>query len=138
MAVTGGSGGFRPSLLTTSENVAREAAFLASEHHAAKRVGVTLDASVVTADGSGDKVVKAGTLVAKITANGKYGPYATGAADGRQTLDESSGYLWETVNLRNGDVIAGLLLHGSVLAARVTPAVTAAIRTGVAGRIWFQ
>jgi len=133
------SGGFTPKLITTSDNVNREASFLASDQLSVKRCGITLDAATVTADGNGDKVLKAGTFVSKITATGKYGPYASGASDGRQTpSDDTSGYLLESVNLRDGDVIAGCLLNGSVLSARVTPTPDATIKAAVKGRIQFQ
>ena len=133
------SGGFTPGLKRTDVALTGGASFLASEQMMVKRGGITLDATLVTADGLGDKVLKAGTFVAKVTANGKYGIYASGAADGRQLPGkDTSGYLLESVNLRDGDVICGLLIGGSVLEARVIPAVDATIRTAVSGRVLFQ
>jgi hypothetical protein len=64
-----------------------------------KHVGVTVDWSTVAAvsgsdvtylDGVlvavGEKALRYGQVLTKITASGKYGPYDPGAADGRQTL----------------------------------------------------
>jgi hypothetical protein len=240
------SGGFTAGITKTYDQVHAEASFLASEVYRMKRSGITLDASVVTADVDGNKILKAGTFVAQITASGKYGPYrpsvnevqtvtitggptggtftltfngattdplpynataaqvqsalwalstigdedvwVTGAAggpftvtfrgalagtdvaaltsantftggttpgvtvatttaggagaapaDGRQTpSDDTSGYLMESVNLRAGDVVCGLMISGSVLSARVFPAPDATIKAAVKGRIIFQ
>jgi hypothetical protein len=64
-----------------------------------KHAGVTIDwstvaavagADVVLSDGVtvyiGEKYLRYGQVITKITASGKYGPYDPGAADGRQTL----------------------------------------------------
>lgn len=134
------SGGFTPGLRTTDINVDGGPSFLASEHMQVKRVGVTLDASLVAADGNGDKVLAAGTFVTPVTATGKYGIFDAGALDGRQTGDVNvSGFLLEGVNLRDGDTVAGIMLHGSVLGARTNPtADTAGVATAIAGRITVQ
>lgn len=66
---------------------------------------------------------------------------AGGAAvsDGRQTPSaDTSGYTMEAVNLKDGDVICGLLIRGSVLEARVTPSPDATTKTAVKGRIIYQ
>lgn len=137
------SGGFTPSLTHTSDGVTEQrASFLASEHMAVKRVGVTLASGSVSADGDGNKIVKAGTFVTAYTgtaAIGKYGPYASGGSNGLGAPSaDTSGYTLEDVNLKDGDVVCGIILHGSVLSARVTPAVDATTRTAVSGRITFQ
>jgi len=127
--------GFRPSLKTTSQNVGPEAEFLASEHMMVKRVGVTLDASTVGADANGNKILRKGTVLAKIHSSGKYRAYSNGlAADAGGTAE---GFLLETVNLRDGDVICGMLSHGSVLEARVS-GLDASGKADLAGRIVFQ
>lgn len=127
--------GFRPSLKTTSDGVHPEASFLASEHIMAKRVGVTLDASSVGADDDGNKVLTAGTVLAQVDATGKYRAYDNNlAADAGGTAE---GFLFESVNLRYGDIVAGMLMHGSVLTARVSGLDNDA-RTDLAGRIVFQ
>lgn len=76
-----------------------------------KHGGITVDWSTVTALGAdtvvdgrtiltGDKYLRYGTVVGKITANGKYGPIDTTAVDGRQTATRGSVYvLNETVVL---------------------------------------
>jgi hypothetical protein len=130
-----GSGGFAPALKrTTTFLPGREASFLASEHIAVKRIGATYDSTAITADANGDKVLKAGTVVAKVTATGKYVPYASAGTGGAGT---AVGFVMESLNLRKGDVVAGLMLHGSVLEARCT-GVDAGAKTALAGRIWFQ
>jgi hypothetical protein len=45
-----------------------------------------IDDTTVTADSRGIKTVKAGTLMVAKTDGSGYGPYASGASDGRQTL----------------------------------------------------
>src|SRR4051812_23291340 len=97
-----GSGGFSPALRRTTDTLpGREASFLASEHIAVKRLGATYDASGITADAAGDKVLKAGTLVGKVTATGKYRPYANANTNGTET---AAGIVMESLNLRDGDV----------------------------------
>jgi hypothetical protein len=53
--------------------------------------GVTIDAATVSADADGNKILKAGTPLGRITASGKYGPYAPAvagvAASGTTTVD---------------------------------------------------
>lgn len=133
--MAGGSGGFRPSLVRTSENVQGEASFLASQHLMTKRSGITLDATSVGADENGDKILKAGTVLALIDSSGKYRAYDNSlAADAGGT---AAGFLLESVNLRDGDVICGLMLHGSVLGAR-TSGLDSNARSDLAGRIVFQ
>jgi len=72
--------------------------------------GITLDWTTVTAatsdttlaDGtivpSGQKGIQFGTILTKISSGGKFGPYNSGASDGRQTLTRGECYvLNETV-----------------------------------------
>lgn len=137
------SGGFNPSLRRSDVQISGGAHFLASEHYSVKRSGITLSAALVDADENGDKILAAGTFVAPTSSGdeiGKYGPFDDAATDGREEPDTStSGYLLESVNLDEGDVITGLIIHGSVLSARVTPSpVPAAVAEAVAGRITFQ
>lgn len=65
---------------------------------------------------------------------------AAGGGDaGTPTLDpDVSGYVLESYNVKDGDVVGGILIHGSVLKARVTPAPDATIRAALKGRITFQ
>jgi hypothetical protein len=126
---------FRPSLKTTSQAVSAEASFLASDHQMAKRSGITLDASTVEADDDGNKILTAGTVLAKVDDTGKYRTY-------ENTLDAdeggvAAGFLYESVNLKDGDVICGMLIHGSVLEARCS-GLDSNAKTDLAGRIVFQ
>ena len=128
------SGGFTPALKTVSDSVHAEASFLASEHTMAKRSGITLDATTVGADANGNKILVAGTVIGEITATGKHGAYDNAENDGREV---AVGFLWESVNLKDGDVICGALLHGSVLEARVS-GLDASAKADLAGQIVFQ
>jgi hypothetical protein len=71
-----------------------------------KAGGITVDWTTVTAVAGADAVweenvtvkigfkgLRYGQVVCKITANGKYGPYDPGAADGRQTLTRGSCFI---------------------------------------------
>lgn len=69
------SGGYSPGLTTEPVNLGPSFDFLASEHYSVKRGGITLDSTLVTADADGNKIVKGGTALGKVTATGKYGPY---------------------------------------------------------------
>ena len=131
-------GGWIPSLKKTSQGLTAEAAFLASEKFTVKRGGITLAAASITADGNGNKVVKRGTLMCLITSGGqvgKYAPFNSGASDGTQTVSDTSGYLLESMNCRDGDVVCGMVLQGAVLKSRVTPSSTFA---ALQGRIVFE
>lgn len=129
------SGGFTPGLRSTSDGVTAEAAFLASEHKMAKRGGITVDASTVGADADGNKILRAGTVMAKIDSSGKYRAYLD--SENANAGGVASGFLLESINLKDGDVITALLIHGSVLSAR-TSGLDANARTDLAGRIVFQ
>jgi hypothetical protein len=57
---------------------------------------IIIDPSVVTADGDGRKILRAGTLVLQMTSganSGRFGPYASGATDGRQTLARGKAFI---------------------------------------------
>lgn len=125
---------YNPVIKTESLGVTEESSFLASEHGMYKRAGCTFDASTVGVDANGDKFLVAGTVVGQITASGKWGAYDNGAGDGREV---AKGFLLETMNLKDGDMIAGVLIHGSVLEARVS-GLDANAMTDLAGAILFQ
>lgn len=129
------SGGFTPALKTVSDLVTAEASVLASEHGMVKRVGVTIDATTVgVVDSLGNKPMKAGTIVGKITSGGKYAAYDNALSNGREV---AAGILTESINLKDGDVITGILMHGSVLEARIS-GLDSGARADLAGRIIFQ
>ena len=74
---------WRPQILRTDGvgPSTEEAEFLASEYFVTKRVGMTVDAAGITADANGDKIIRKGTVMGRVTASGKYVPYGgTGAA----------------------------------------------------------
>jgi len=131
-----GGGGFRPSLKNESDDgLGYEAAFLASEHMMKKRGGITVDASTVGADSNGDKILRAGTVMAKVDSTGKYRAYLNSLdADAGGV---ASGFLLESINLRDGDQICGLVIHGSVLSARVS-GLDSNARTDLGERIVYQ
>ena len=90
---------------------------------------------------AGVSEIKRGTFCIPDTANpGYYKPWVTGDTISNDPAVQSvSGYLMEAINVADGDVTEGLLIQGSVLAARVTPSpVPAAILTATAGRIIHQ
>lgn len=125
--------GFKPGLKTTSLGVGPEFSFLASEHTMVVRAGVTLDSTKVGADADGNKILVAGTVLGKITATGKFAAYASGGAGG---LADAVGFLMHTTNLKDGDVIASMLEHGSVIVPR-TSGLDAGARTDMAGRFFY-
>ena len=131
------SGGFTPGLRTKTDPLSGQINILASQHMMVKSVGVTLDASLWTADADGNKIVKNGDLVAKVTATGKYGPFDASKTNGQEDPD-TAGYIFNGgVNLKDGDVMTGVLMHGSVLSARVS-SLTAGTRNALKSRIIFQ
>lgn len=119
---------------SAAATLTQEAEFLASENYTAKRVGITLDATLVTADGNGDKVLPKGRTVGRVTATGRYGPYDNAAVDGREV---AKGFLFEAVNLKNGNAVVGLVIDGSVIAARCA-GLDAAGQVDLAGQFTFQ
>lgn len=132
------SGGFNPNLVTTTDPLSGQINVLASQHMAVKAVGVTVDAATVTADSKGHKYLLNGTILSKIDASGKYGPYDAAATDGRQSIGDTDGIIIHGgIDLKDGDVITGILLHGSVLEARILN-LDAAAKAALSPRIIFQ
>lgn len=131
------SGGFTPKLVETTDPLSGQINVLASQHMMVKSVGVTLDAALWTADAKGNKIAANGHLVAKVTATGKYGPYKPGASNGQEDPDTVGIIFNGGVNMKDGDVITGILLHGSVLEARLS-GLDAAAKTALKHRIIFQ
>ena len=125
---------FRPQLRSESLGVSPGFHFLASEHGMVVRGGITIDESTVGVNADGEKLLLAGTVMGEITASGKFAAYDDGLSDGRE---DAVGFLVEEVNVKDGDVITSVLLHGSVIEAR-TSGVDAAAKTDFAGAIIFQ
>ena len=113
---------------------AYEAEFLASEFFTAKRLGMTIDYSTVPLDADGNRILNKGTAMGRIDASGKYGPYSNSAVDGRAT---AKGFLAESCNVAHGDVTAGLVITGSVIADRCS-GLDASGMTELASQFTFQ
>src|SRR5262252_9018809 len=79
-----------------------------------KSGGITIDWSTVVAAGSdttlpdgvvilaGQKGLQFGQVMCRISANGMYGPFLSGATDGRQTLTQDQCFILNTSILQNG------------------------------------
>ncbi|MFE2751569.1 hypothetical protein ACFXGA_06150 [Actinosynnema sp. NPDC059335] len=129
-------GGFTAGLKTVADPLSPSVEFLASQDYTVKRSGITLDATAVAADGAGNKIVKGGTVLYRHAATGKYAPAPAGGATG--TDAEAKGLLFAgDVNLRDGDVVCGMLIRGSVYEARCT-GVTSAVKTALGDKILWQ
>ena len=98
------------------------------------RAGITVDESTVGVDADGEKLLLAGTVMAEITASGKFAAYDDALSDGRE---DALGFLVEEINVKDGDVITSILLHGSVIESRTSGA-DAAAKTDFGGAIIFQ
>ena len=125
---------FRPQLRSESLGVSPGFHFLAFEHGMVVRGGVTVLESTVGVDADGEKLLLAGTVMAEITASGKFAAYDDALSDGRE---DAVGFLVEEINVKDGDVITSILLHGSVIEARTSGA-DAAAKTDFGGAIIFQ
>lgn len=135
MAQYPAGGGFTPGYRYDPAPLGYQFDFLASEKYMVKRGGITIDYTTVPANGDGQRIIKGGTVLGKITATGKYGPYASGASNGLQT---PLGFLFAgDMRVDAGDTTAGLLIDGSVLEARVT-GLDAGAKTALAPRFIFQ
>lgn len=118
----------------TTVGLTDEVEFLASEHFTVKRVGITLDASLVGADANGDKIIKKGTVLSRVTSTGRYAPYVSGGSGGREV---AKGFLMESVNLKYGNAVTGMIISGSVIAQRCS-GLAAGAETDLAGTFTFQ
>lgn len=98
--------------------------FLASEHGTEVRIPVTI------AQGYN---LTAGTVLGKITATGKCGPYNDTATDGRQT---AVGILGEDVNATASDVGTFMYVHCVAIAANLV-GLDAAAQADLKGQIIF-
>lgn len=87
--------------------------------------GITIDSSIVTADGNGRKIVQKGMPMGKL-ANGKYGPYSSGAADGRQN---PTVILKRTVDVTDGDHVVGGYEMAKVISERIPVTVDVTLRS---------
>ena len=119
----------------TTVGLTDEVEFLASEHFTVKRVGITLDASLVGADANGDKIIKKGTVLARVNATGRYAPYDT--SDTTTGRGDAKGFLMESVNLKYGNAVTGMIISGSVIGQRCS-GLDGDAMTALAGPFTFQ
>lgn len=87
--------------------------------------GITIDSAAITADGNGDKIIKKGMPMAKLTASEKYVPYNPAGADGSQN---PTVILKRTVNVKDGDHVVGGYEVAKIIAARVPVTVDDTLR----------
>jgi hypothetical protein len=116
------SGGFTPGLKETTDPLSGWINVLASEHGMNKSVGITIDATSVSADADGNKIVVNGQVLAKVTSTGKYVPY-TGATNTSEV---------QTIGL--GSASAGtvkITLNGEETAAIAFDATAAEVQTAL-------
>jgi len=86
--------------------------------------GITIDsAAVVAVDGK--KTIQKGMPMAKLTANGKYVPYAAAGIDGSEN---PTVILKRTVDVTDGDQIVGGYEMAKVITERLPVAVDATLR----------
>lgn len=86
-------------------------------------LSITLDYSLFGSTPFPGLIVKSGTVLGKVTASGKYGPYKSDASDGTQL---PVGFLLGTIDLTDGnrvtagtDQSASLLMRGVVISGKV-------------------
>lgn len=86
-------------------------------------ISITLDYSLFGSTPFPGLIVRSGTVLGKVTASGKYGPYKSDASDGTQL---PAGFLLATIDLTNGGLVtagadspAALLWRGAIVAAKV-------------------
>jgi hypothetical protein len=89
--------------------------FLASEHKIVLK-GV-IDSSLIIPDSEGHKRLNSGTVLGKVTATGKLGPYDDTKTDGRE---KAVGILINPVDLTAGDEMTVYLIHGAVTETGLT------------------
>ncbi|KYN77172.1 hypothetical protein A0J52_09940 [Clostridium sporogenes] len=94
--------------------------FLDSEHVRYKTGGVTIDKTTVTSGSDDRKILRAGSIICEITATGKYGPFDSGASDGRQTPTMGKCFiLADSVDVTFSDAQEGAIDMARVLIDRL-------------------
>ncbi|MBO2942803.1 head decoration protein [Paenibacillus sp. F411] len=78
--------------------------------------GITIDSAAVTADANGDKIIKKGMPMAKLTASGKFVPYDPAGTDGSEN---PTVILKRTVNVKDGDHVVGGYEVGKFITERI-------------------
>ncbi|MBB6689914.1 head decoration protein [Cohnella xylanilytica] len=87
--------------------------------------GITIDSASITADSNGDKIIKKGMPMAKLTASGKFVPYNAAGTDGSQN---PTVILKRTVNVKDGDAVVGGFEVAKVISTRIPVTVDAALK----------
>lgn len=132
------SGGFASGLRRTAP-ISDDIPFLASEHLQVKRSGATFQKGSgedVETDNGTHSVIKAGTFC--VPGDDDYFR-PLGSDDGADAVTDTSGFIMQTIDVEHSDVTEGVMIHGSVLAARVTPSdFPDEVKDKIAGRITFQ
>lgn len=108
-------------------------AWLGSKHGTDSTRSIILDAALfVSGTHYPDGYLKAGVLLAKVTATGRYGPYASDGAGGLATPE---GFLYSRVKIVSGSATpAGALLwHGAVVTSKLPHGTGATAGAGVDG-----
>ncbi len=128
------------SVRTTGPFGVEDRSWLGSAHGTTATRTITLDVSAFTAGTHYPKgYIPSGTVVARITATGLYGPYSASATDGRQN---AGGLLFNSTVVRAGgpDVGAPLLEHGVVNVSNLpaNSGLDTAGRGDLAGQIIFR
>ncbi|MGI2294170.1 head decoration protein [Paenibacillus sp. GXUN7292] len=78
--------------------------------------GITIDSSKITADANGDKIIRIGMPMAKVTATGKFVPYDEDGTDGSEN---PTVILKHTVNVKDGDHVVGGYEVGKFIKERI-------------------
>jgi hypothetical protein len=86
--------------------------------------GITIDSSKITADGNGDKIIRIGMPMAKLTVGGKWVPYKSDGTDGSEN---PTVILKRSVNVRDGDHVVGGYEVGKFIKERIPVNVDAAL-----------
>lgn len=86
--------------------------------------GIAIDSAAITADAKGDKIIKKGMPMAKLTASGKWVPYKKDGTDGSEN---PTVILKNTVNVKNGDHVVGGYEVGKFIKDRIPVTVDAAL-----------
>lgn len=109
--------------VSTTFTPAEDQTWLASGDGTAWTESITLDTSAFGTTPFPGHLVKSGTVLGKITASGKWGPYQSDASDGREI---PIGFLFTTKDLTNDNQVAAgadasgaLLTRGKIVAAKV-------------------
>ena len=109
--------------------VAKTPNILDSEQVRLKSGGITIDASLVTADANGNKILPVGTILAQVTATGLYEEYDSTKIDGRQAPK----YLLfpDQADVTLGNASFGAMDMGRVIIGRLPKAPDATVITAL-------